>query len=127
MISGATNTTHTISTSGVYKVQANNGGCLSVFSLPVTYVVTEIERDLNRTISIYPNPTQDEIFISLTGFESTKPVAISVITLNGQRMHEASVTGNEARVNVQHYGSGQYLVLMQQGKRRVAKSFIKSN
>jgi hypothetical protein len=126
-ISGATNTTYTITDAGEYKVQVNSSGCLSAFSIPINYVITGFEVADERMLNIYPNPSADEVTISLAGFDVDRLVQIDVVDLLGRRMSQStSLGGEQVKFNVRGYQSGQYLVLAQQGSRKIIRQFIKS-
>lgn len=127
VISGATNTTYTIADAGFYKVQVNNSGCLSPFSAVVNYVITGVEVPNENTVTLYPNPTADELVINLHGFEVDKSVHVAIVDMMGRTLSQSSALGGEeVRVKVSSYQSGQYLVLTHQGNRKIVRSFMKS-
>lgn len=126
LIGGAINTTYTITDAGEYTVQVNNG-CLSPFSDPVLYIITGFEVADERMLNIYPNPVAEELTISLKNFDVDRLVQVNVVDLLGRKMSQStSMGGEEVKLNVRGYQSGQYLVLAQQGARKIIKQFIKS-
>jgi hypothetical protein len=126
-ITGAINSTYIIADEGLYKVQVTSSGCASPFSSSVTYVITGFEVADERMLKLYPNPTVDEITISLKGFEVNRIVSIAVVDLTGRALNETiGLGGEEVRLNVSQFKQGQYLVLAQQGNRKIVRSFLKS-
>ncbi len=125
-ITGATNATYTITDAGAYKVQVNNSGCLSPFSTLVNYVITGLELPSENMLTLYPNPVADELVINLNGFDVDKLVNVAIMDVMGRTLSQSSALGEEViRVKVSGYHTGQYLVLAQQGNRRMVRSFIK--
>jgi hypothetical protein len=126
-ISGATNKTLTLTSEGVYKVQSTIDDCVSEFSDAITIVVTGDQIDPASSIALYPNPASEELIISLGGFDSNLPVEVKLMDIYGRKLQsDEALGGAEVKMNIRLLSQGQYIVLMQQGKTRVAKSFIKS-
>ena len=126
-ITGATNPTYTIADEGAYKVQVNNSGCLSPFSSVVNYVITGFEVADKDMLKLYPNPAADELIINLNGFDVDKLVNLAVVDLMGRSLSQSTALGgDEVRVKVSGYSTGQYLVLARQGNRKIIRSFIKT-
>ena len=126
-ISGATNTSYTIADAGAYKVQVNNSGCLSPFSSVVNYVITGFEMADHEMLKLYPNPTADELVVSLYGFDQDKLINVSVFDLMGKALIQSTAFGgDEIRLKVGSYHPGTYLVLARQANRKIVRSFIKT-
>lgn len=126
-ITGATNTTYTITDAGVYKVKVNNSGCISPFSAAVNYVITGFEVADEKMLKLYPNPTADELVINLNGFDVDKLVNVAVVDLMGRTLNQSTALGGEEiSFKVSQYNAGHYLVLASQGNRKIVRSFIKS-
>jgi hypothetical protein len=127
IISGANSNTYTIAQAGTYKVQVTLLGCSSPISDGLAYVITGIEEFSSGSVQFYPNPAREELVVNLKAFEINKPVTITVMDLLGRMHYNASANGgDQARIDIRTYPSGNYVLLLQQGKSRVSKTFIKS-
>jgi hypothetical protein len=128
LIGGATSVTYTVTDMGEYKVQVNNSGCLSPFSDPVFYIITGAELANDQLLKIYPNPATEELIITLSGFDVNHPVAVAIVDMLGRNMSQSTgKAGGEVKLNVRSLQAGQYVVVAQQGSRKIIKQFIKSN
>lgn len=127
LVSGATNKTLTLTSEGVYKVQSTIDDCVSEFSDAITIVVTGDQIDPASSIALYPNPASEELIISLGGFDSNQPVEVKLMDIFGRKLQsDEALGGAEVKMNIRLLSQGQYIILMQQGRTRIAKSFIKS-
>jgi uncharacterized repeat protein (TIGR03803 family) len=127
LISSATSVSLNVTQAGVYKVEVVGNGCNSDFSDDVPIIVTGDLDNNSTAVSLYPNPTHDELTIDLAGFEKNVPVTISTIDLLGRSLNQlVAQGGHEVKLDVRLFTPGQYIILMQQGRTRIAKSFIKS-
>jgi hypothetical protein len=126
-INGATNATLQVSQAGVYKVQVLIDDCISEFSDDQALIVTAVEPGQINQFEVYPNPAREELVVNLKAFEINKPVSIIVMDLLGRMHYNASANGgDQTRIDIRTYPSGNYMLLLQQGKSRVSKTFIKS-
>lgn len=126
LISGATNPTFNITEAGIYKVQVQVDDCISVFSDDLPMIVTATEPKLVDQVQLYPNPASEELVLNLSGFETKKQVAISIVDLMGRQLKGTTgLGGEEVRIDIKEFTSGQYVAVMQQGTNRVAKLFVK--
>jgi hypothetical protein len=129
-ISGATSSTHTVTTEGSYTVQVTVNGCVSEISNAQTIIITGDGKlnHLGNEIYLYPNPTSNTLIISLRQFKAGDEVNISVSDLLGRLMETTKgVGGADKEINVGSFPSGKYIVLLQQAKQKIAAQFIKSN
>jgi hypothetical protein len=126
-ISGATNATLQITQAGVYKVQVQIDDCISSFSDDQALIVTAVEPGQINQLEVYPNPAREELVVNLKAFVINKPVTITVMDLLGRMHYNARANGgDQTRIDIHTYPSGNYVLLLQQGKSRVSKTFIKS-
>jgi uncharacterized repeat protein (TIGR03803 family) len=125
-IAGATSQAYTVADPGTYKLQVTVNGCTSPFSLPQVYVITGLESH-EEMVSIYPNPAGEHLTIQLRGFESLRTVEIALVDMLGRTVQATQGEGgSEVRIDVRELQSGQYIVRMHQGLRRITASFIKT-
>ena len=76
--------------------------------------------DQNFTnISIYPNPTDNTLFIS--GNES--PIVVSIYNVLGKEVFSAKNANN---INVQAFPSGVYVIRISDGIRQTNRKFVKN-
>jgi uncharacterized repeat protein (TIGR03803 family) len=126
-ISGATSATYNITQAGIFKVQVQVDDCISAFSDDQSLIITGTEPGSMDNIGIYPNPAAEELTIDLSGFEKNTPVSVSTVDLLGRSMNQlVGEGGSTIKMDVRKFTAGRYLIMLQQGKRNVAKSFIKS-
>jgi uncharacterized repeat protein (TIGR03803 family) len=107
VIAGATNTVLTATEEGMYKVRAVADDCVSDFSDEVVLVVTSLEESGNQ-ISLFPNPTEDWLTVSLNELNGNKQ--ISIVNAQGIVKESKEVEGSEATFNVAAYARGVYFV-----------------
>lgn len=107
VITGATNTVFTATEEGMYKVRSVVDDCVSDFSDEVILVVTSLEENGNQ-ISLFPNPTEDWLTVSLNELNGNKQ--ISIVNTQGNVKESKEVEGSEATFNVAAYARGVYFV-----------------
>lgn len=109
LINGATNSTYEISSNGNYTVKVTDGGDCSANSANLAVInvgVTEVS-DLS-TISIAPNPTQNEFTI---GANSELVGAVYILTdMTGRTVAHGQLTSDETRVSTDELSAGVYLL-----------------
>lgn len=103
-ISGETNQSFTATQSGSYACEITHG-CTTVTTNCEQITITGISDELeNNSVSIYPNPTKDEVFISTD--KTVKRAEIFSIT--GSRVF--SIEGNVSRIDLQPLPEGAYIL-----------------
>ena len=78
-----------------------------------------LEDQTQLNISIYPNPTNNTLFI--TGIET--PIAISIYNVLGKEVLSIKNTNN---INVQALPSGLYMIRLSDGVRQTNRKFVKN-
>ncbi|WP_221932251.1 T9SS type A sorting domain-containing protein [Flavobacterium zepuense] len=78
------------------------------------------------SIDIYPNPANNEVFISIPEAMSIKDVKVTVYDLNGRIVLEQPVTGTHQRINIATLESGVYLFNITSNRGSVTKRIIKN-
>ena len=99
----------------------STGSVLSASNKPVwgTCSTASIEDQTQLDISIYPNPTNNTLFIS--GNET--PIAITIYNVLGKEVLSIKNTNN---INVQALPSGVYMIRLSDGVRQTNRKFIKN-
>jgi hypothetical protein len=79
----------TVDSSGVYSVTVtDSNGCTASDEVEVIFIMTSTQRDLTKTISIYPNPAGDYFYIRI---ENQKPGSIKLMDPLGRVVKEVEV------------------------------------
>jgi hypothetical protein len=122
-IANATNTTLTVTTLGVYKVQAKADDCLSEFSTDYPIIVTGDVPTTQSGIYVLPNPVDDELELrgivgQLKNYQLFDMTGRSVgIVLDKQT--------STYTASVQHLLQGMYVLRVQQGDQIHQIKFVK--
>ena len=77
--------------------------------------------DNNNTISLYPNPTKDNLTIETT---STKDQELEILNLIGQTIYTSVIT-KKAVVKTSEFPVGVYFIKLSTDKETVVKKFVK--
>ncbi len=78
--------------------------------------VVEVEKN---HVSIYPNPVQEVLNVSATGFDK-----VEIVNFLGQVIYQNQVTNNNFQINTADFSDGVYFVRLI-GENTVTKKFIK--
>lgn len=93
------------------------------FKLYIDDLRAEKESDLSLpnldelSVSIYPNPTKDQLFVNVQGF-----VSLEITALDGASV----MTSNTSKVNVSELSEGAYFVKISTESGEVVRKFIKN-
>ncbi|GHN02106.1 hypothetical protein WSM22_35950 [Cytophagales bacterium WSM2-2] len=124
-INGATNATFTVNGAGVYTVVVSAGPCSSVPSDGKTFTVTGVEEELpSEAVTVYPNPVGNQLVVDITGLNSSQPVSLSLYDISGRVVHSVTIE-NKVSIDVAAYGTGVYILKLQDGKRSIVRKIIK--
>ncbi|MCH2200159.1 MAG: T9SS type A sorting domain-containing protein [Flavobacteriales bacterium] len=85
-IPGETNQTLTVISSGSYAVELTENGCSTITECIEVSIVNVSELMQGINVSIYPNPTQNDIYIELD--KLTKDVQIVINDVSGKIVYE---------------------------------------
>ncbi len=105
-ISGAVNKSYEATTPGVYTVVTTIDGCVSETSDPKPIIVTG-DAEANHSMSLYPNPVQDKLYIILPGSNLKK---VTLLQTDGRIAAEHETSAAFLEVDVRSYATGLYLV-----------------
>lgn len=84
------------------------------------------EKDLYvNSMTVYPNPAQNEITIRLNALDQMKE--IKIYSLNGSLIKTMRVSGIEETISIEELPNGNYLIELQSEKGAYHKRFVKSN
>jgi hypothetical protein len=107
------------------------GGQNGLYTISVSNPVVGIEEYINISdnMSLYPNPAEDEVTVSLAN-NQMGTVVISIVDFTGRTIHTA--TGTKTSVNFNHSLSiddlekGSYYVVVKQNNNRATKMLLKN-
>ncbi len=112
---------------GSYTLQVvNTNGCISPLSAPYTYSTVNIEDHLqNQQYSIYPNPTKNSIFITLS--EELKAQKIILFDALGQVVFQQKVGISEHAINIEmsDFSKGLYYIVIESDSSRSVTKVVK--
>ncbi len=102
-IAGATSQTYTVTANGTYAVIESNGSC-SDTSTCVTIDYMKVSEMSVDGIGIYPNPTRDNVTVTMTNASAS----IEVIDAQGKLL-KASQVVNGDKIDLSSYETGMYI------------------
>jgi hypothetical protein len=107
-ISGETNATFTTQNSGNYAVELSMNDC-SVISHCITITTTEVINalDTHYGMQVFPNPTTNELTISLEGIDV---VDIVILDIQGKVLLKQSGLFDQDQINLAEYVAGTYFI-----------------
>jgi hypothetical protein len=126
-ITGATNSTYTVSLLGVYTVAVTVDDCVSVISEPVSYILTgDISTPFASSgFSVYPNPFIDEIRILWNNPDATQQREVNLYDMMGHKIESKAGNMQEFIFDATGLSGGQYLLKGIEGNRTHLERIIK--
>ena len=122
-IAGATGTTLTVTSAGVYKVQAKTDDCASEFSADTPISITGDVHSIQDNVTVYPNPADN--YLELLGLKG-EVTGSQVFDMTGRMSSLVLEKRNEIhRATVDHLSQGIYLLRIQQDASIYQIKFIK--
>lgn len=94
---------------------------ISFFREPITIVSSLSNREVDKNLSIYPNPTSDILFVRAV---NEKVESISIYDMSGKVILTDS-SASKLRVNVRAFPSGAYIILLKTPTSSKTFKFIK--
>lgn len=102
-IAGATSQVYTVTANGTYAVIASNGSC-SDTSACVTIDYMSVKEMSVDAISIYPNPTRDNVTVTM----SSASASIEIIDAQGKLLSVTQVVNGD-KIDLSTYETGMYI------------------
>ncbi len=122
-LSAATGTTLTVTSAGVYKVQAKTDDCASEFSADTPISITGDLHSIQDKVTVYPNPVEN--YLELLGLKG-EVTGSQVFDMTGRMSSMILEKRDEIhRANVEHLSQGIYLLRIQQDATIYQVKFIK--
>ena len=111
----------TYNQSGTFtQVIPNSEGCDSTITLNLTISFTGIDEAVERRVIVYPNPTNDLLYITLSA-ESNEDYVL--IDSGGRKLLEGKLNGIETQITLKELNIGLYF--LQIGKERLTIRVVK--
>ena len=107
-IDGATNSTFISENSGNFAVELTLNNCSALsdcFTISSTTVIDDINK--HSEIQLFPNPTTNELLISLDGIDV---VDVIILDVQGKVLSKQSDLFDQDRIDLSSYGDGTYLI-----------------
>lgn len=126
LLEGETDKELVASESGLYTLEVNINGCISTTDRQ--FVVTNIENSIERTIRVYPNPTNDRFKLEVDSAEPVKARLFNTIgvEVTAVEMADSALTKN-AEFDLSNQSNGIYILHVQKGGRVHQVKIIKTN
>lgn len=123
------NPNHTYAGNGSYDIKLvvdnGDGACADSVTKTMVFSVGMEENSLNGLVSVYPNPTNNELNFDLNVFNG-KNVTIEVYNILGERLISESIQGGAIKsMSVSNLSNGKYLLKLQVGEEVATKVFVK--
>ena len=134
LINDANDSSYTIinaqnSDSGVYSCEITNADVpgfiitRSGITVDVGGTLSVDDNNLNTIVSLYPNPTDSSITITLP--ESNSEASLTLFNMLGKTIYQTQLYNSETKLNVSHFESGIYLAQIKIGDKTITKKLIK--
>ena len=88
--------------------------------------VRTVSFNTSQTLSLFPNPTTNELSISLNEWDQDLKTTLKVLDFNGAEVLTQEITSETTRLNVAHLAAGTYFVQITNNVTTQAYRFIKS-
>jgi hypothetical protein len=128
LVLGATNQTLnvTLANEGTYTVIANQGGCVSPVSDPVSVFITGFEDNLStQPLLVHPNPAEDFLQVQWNDFDPDNAIDASVVDQTGRSVIRQELPPQGGRLDLSGLSPGLYLLQTTQGSKSKVQKFVK--
>jgi len=89
-------------------------------------VVSSEELDpLELSFDVYPNPSENNLTVSIGGLENNSEKTIEIFSLNGTLVYKKGIIERENVLDISDFIAGMYTIRISNGEHSVAKRFIK--
>jgi hypothetical protein len=106
--------------------QGNSSSSFDNLRLTLTSSV-EDQSIQNFDWMVYPNPTSENLTLSLAALGFLGETQLEIYAIDGQLVHSEKLTNAiTPTVDVSHLTNGQYELALRNGNRRLAKTFVKN-
>ncbi len=82
------------------------------------------ELSINTTISIYPNPATDQLFIT-GNWKENKALQLTIYNITGERIYAEQINSKQETVSCKPFSAGVYFITVTDKKQQWLGSFVK--
>ena len=102
--------THTFGAPGAYEVTLNaqNAYCGRATSI-ILLVTSDFQVSLEKAIKVFPNPTQDKLYVQFDGLQSTAQMNGILFDVHGQQLWKGAI-GSTQFIDLASFPSGLYML-----------------
>lgn len=129
-IVGAVQNNLEVSEAGKYSIQIEKNGCLvnsKQIEIKIEPILATAEENLNFNIEVYPNPTEEKLFVSIPP-QINKPIEVKITDISGRLMEKYDFTvPNNQYIDLKSFKTGIYLLVFEIQGKRMVKKIIKNN
>lgn len=122
-----TNTKDASEDSFYFTVEDGNGGWIEItkFTIEIdsSFPSATNDPDLLDEVKIFPNPTKDFIYVSLSN-KASRLSQLQVLDIHGRLIAQQKVQEGLHQVNLANMNSGVYLIKVSDGRNSVIKRFV---
>jgi len=123
------NPLHTYPANASYdiKLVVDNGdmSCADSITKTMVFSVGIIEEEIEKQISLFPNPAQNEINVDISSLNSSK-VTVEIYNIIGEKIIEDRlINATQNKIDISNLIEGKYILRLQIDKETITKSFVK--
>lgn len=123
-IVGETNQSYTSTSNGIYAVQLNDNYCTDTSSCVTIATVSLMENELNSVISVYPNPIQEELTISMG--KTIDNGSVNILNEAGKLVSQYKLLGTDKlTIQMTDFTPGVYFVETIEGDKKSTIKILK--
>lgn len=111
-----------------YRVLLANGDNCTTYSdeaIAEVDAITGTADNNDLGITVYPNPSQAEVFINIPDLSGNANFKIRVLDINGRTLLEEPISENLKKVNISGFASGIYIFTITSDKGKFSKHIMK--
>lgn len=129
LILGANQKTLEVSEIGNYALQIEKFGCkatTSVVKISVETILAVGEENPNFNIKVYPNPTEEKIFVSIPT-QINIPIDVKMTDISGKLINNYDFSASNSQfIDLKSFQTGVYFLIFEMQGKRVVKKVIKN-
>lgn len=115
---------------GNYTLQIEKFGCIATtnaLKISVETILAVGEEKPNFTIEVYPNPTEEKLFVSIPP-QINSSIEVKITDISGKLIGEYDFSASNSQfINLKSFQVGVYLLVFDIEGKRVIKKIIKNN
>lgn len=130
LIAGAIKDNIEVGEAGKYSIQIEKNGCVvssKQVEIKVETILAVGEENPNFNIEVYPNPTEEKIFISIPQQINT-PIDVKITDISGKLIDNYDFSASNSQfIDLKSLQVGVYFLVFDMQGKRVVKKIIKNN